>query len=570
MSELTPPHGGELLELTLPTDQRERLMAQLGDMPSWDLTGRQICDLELLLVGGFSPLRGFLGRADYERVVSEMRLADGMLWPVPVTLDVPETIAERIGPGEQLALRDPEGVPLAVLDVEDVWVPDRLGEARAVFGTEDERHPGVDELVNRTHPVYVGGRVQGLEPPVHYDFKQRRYTPRELRETFRKLGWRRVIAYHARGPIHRAHHELTMRAAQHAEANLLLHPVVGMQRPDEIDHFTRVRCYEHVLEEYPEQTTLLALLPLASRTAGPREALWHAIMRKNYGCSHLIVGPDHAGPGADSEGDFHYAAEAAQHLMEEYQDELGIEMVAVRERVYVPERGRFLAEDEVAPEESAWKLSEAELRSRLVEDVEIPDWFSYPEVIEELRGSFPPRYRQGFTVFFTGLSGAGKSTIANALRVKLLEQGGRPVTLLDGDVVRKHLSSELGFSKEHRDLNIQRIGFVASEITRNGGIAICAPIAPYRRTRQRVREMVEAGGGMVEVHVATPLEVCEDRDRKGLYAQARAGRITGFTGIDDPYEAPQNPELVLDTTDATPDEAAHRVLLKLEALGYIA
>ncbi len=569
MGAFKEPHGGKLIDLYLFEREAEEEKTRLAGYPSWDLTPRQICDLELLLCGAFSPLEGFMGQADYDRVVEEMRLADGLLWPIPITLDVDREFGEKIEPGRRIALRDPEGVPLAVLEVTDRFTPDRRREARSVYGTESSDHPGVRYLFEQAGPVCLGGRLLGLEPPVHYDFKHIRDTPQELRGRFRKLGWRRVVAFQTRNPMHRAHYELTFRAAREVEANLLIHPVVGTTKPGDVDHFTRVRCYEKILRHYPEQTTLLSLLPLAMRMAGPREALLHGIVRRNYGCTHLIVGRDHAGPGSDSNGDPFYGPYDAQELFAAHQEELGVSMVPFRNVVYVQDRAQYVPENEVRPGETALALSGTEFRRRLAEGLEIPDWFSFPEIIEELQRTYPPRHRQGFTVFFTGLSGSGKSTIANALMVKLMEIGTRPVTLLDGDLVRKHLSSELGFSREHRDLNILRIGYVASEITKHRGIAICAPIAPYAETRRRVREMIEPLGGFLEVHVATPLEVCEQRDRKGLYAKARAGIIENFTGISDPYEAPEHPEVRIDTTELTPDLAAHRILVKLEAMGFI-
>jgi sulfate adenylyltransferase len=571
MTDLIPPYGGTLKDLRLDADTARARRADAADYPSWDLTDRQLCDLELLANGGFSPLEGFMGQRDYDRVVSDMRLADGTLWPMPITLDVSEAFAEGVGKGERIALRDPEGVILAILSVDDIWRPDREHEAEQVFGTRDGAHPAVHWLREHSHPVYVGGRVEALDLPGHYDFTHLRGTPAALRERFQRDGWRRVVAFQTRNPMHRAHVELTFLAARQAEANLLIHPVVGMTKPGDVDHYSRVRCYEHVLHKYPEQTTALSLLPLAMRMGGPREAVWHAIIRRNYGCTHLIVGRDHAGPGKDSNGEEFYGPYDAQELVTRHADELGIRMVPFRMMVYVRERAGYAPIDEVdETTETVMNISGTEFRQRMREGLEIPDWFGYPEVVEELRKTYPPRARQGFTLFFTGLSGSGKSTIANAVMVKLMERGGRPVTLLDGDRVRKHLSSELGFSKEHRDLNIRRIGFVAAEITRNGGAAICAPIAPYTATRDAVRDMVEsANGGLVEIHVATPLEECERRDRKGLYAQARAGRITGFTGIDDPYEAPEAPELRIDTTDCSVEEAAQQVLLKIEAMGFI-
>jgi sulfate adenylyltransferase len=569
MGAFKEPHGGVLKELYLGESAAEAEQKKAMDYVSWDLTARQICDIELLLNGAFSPLEGFMTEAEYQGVLQNMRLPDGTLWPMPITLDVSQEFADGVEAGQSIALRDPEGVLIATLEVSDIWTPDKAAEARAAFGSTDEKHPAVHYLMHEAGDIYIGGKLRGVEPPLHYDFRLLRDTPAELRGRFRKLGWRKVVAFQTRNPLHRAHQELTFRAARDEEANLLIQPVVGMTKPGDVDHYTRVRCYEHVLEQYPEQTTTLSLLPLAMRMAGPREALWHAIIRKNYGCTHFIVGRDHAGPGNDSNGQPFYGPYDAQELFKEHEDELDITMVPFQLMVYVEDRAEYVPVDETRPEEKVLNISGTEFRRRLAEGLEIPDWFSYPKVVEELRRSYPPRHKQGFTVFFTGLSGSGKSTIANALMVKLLENGARPVTLLDGDLVRKNLSSELGFSKEHRDLNIRRIGYVASEITKNGGVAICAPIAPYAVTRRQVREGIEPYGGFIEVHVATPLEVCEQRDRKGLYAKARAGLIQEFTGISDPYEEPQNPEMRIDTVGLSPDLAAHRILVKLESLGFI-
>ncbi|TJZ87183.1 bifunctional sulfate adenylyltransferase/adenylylsulfate kinase [Paracoccus hibiscisoli] len=540
-----------------------------GQMPSWDLTPRQICDLELLMNGGFNPLRGFLTEADYNGVVNDMRLESGALWPMPITLDVSDTFAEGLAPGTDIALRDQEGVILAIMSVTDKWVPNKAVEAEKVFGADDLAHPAVNYLHNVAGPVYLGGPVKGLAAPTHYDFRARRNTPNELRAMFKKLGWSRIVAFQTRNPLHRAHQELTFRAAREAQANLLIHPVVGMTKPGDVDHFTRVRCYEAVLDKYPAATTNLSLLNLAMRMAGPREAVWHGLIRANHGVTHFIVGRDHAGPGKNSAGQDFYGPYDAQTLFTQYKDEIGVEMVDFKHMVYVQEKAQYFPANEVPEGTTVLDISGTELRRRLREGLDIPEWFSFPEVVQQLRRTSPPRAQQGFTVFFTGLSGSGKSTVANALMVKLMEMGGRPVSLLDGDVVRKHLSSELGFSKEHRDINIKRIGYVASEITKNGGIAICAPIAPYTATRRAVREMVEAGGAFVEVHVATPLEECERRDRKGLYKLAREGKIKEFTGISDPYEEPTTPELRVDTTDIDVDSAAHQVLLKLEGMGLI-
>lgn len=544
------------------------LKVAAASLPSWDLSARQLCDLELLMSGGFAPLGGFMGEADYEAVVEGMRLANGTLWPMPITLDVSDAFAFGVAPGQRIALRDPEGVVLATLHILDKFRPDRAREAREVFGTEDPAHPGVMAL-RRAGPVCLGGTITGLEAPAHYDFRARRDSPNELRAKFRKRGWRKVVAFQTRNPLHRAHVELTRRAAAQVEANLLLHPVVGMTKPGDVDHFTRVRCYEAVLPQYPPASTALSLLPLAMRMGGPREALWHGLIRRNHGCTHFIVGRDHAGPGKDSKGRPFYDPYAAQELFAAHQEEAGIALVPFEEMVWARDEARYMPVSALAPEAPVQRLSGTEMRARLRDGRELPDWFTYPQVAETLRAAHPPRAAQGFTVFFTGLSGAGKSTIANALLVKLMELGTRPVTLLDGDVVRKTLSSELGFSREHRDLNIHRIGFVASEITKNGGIAICAPIAPYAQTRAAVRAEIESSGAFCEVHVSTPLATCEARDRKGLYALARAGKIAEFTGISDPYEVPEQPELTLDTEDASVEDCAQAVLLKLRAMGLI-
>ncbi len=568
-NHLIPPHGGELKELLVGPSEAAELTEASRDWVSWDLTDRQMRDLELLLNGGFSPLTGFMGRRDYERVLDEMRLADGTLWPIPITLDVRSSVAECLTPGQPLALRDPEGVLLAALTVGDIWEPDRGLEAEKAFDCSSREHPGVAHLLDGSHPVYLGGELKGIRLPIHYDFKQYRLTPRQLREAFIRLGWRQVVGFHTRSPMHRAQVELTLRAARAAQANILVHPVVRMTQSGDLDHYTRVRCYEAVLSRYPQFTAKLSLLDMAPRLAGPREAVWHAIIRRNYGCSHLIVGQDHGSPGVDSKGEPFYGLYEAQEVVGRYEQELGVTILPFRMLVYVKDRDEHLPVDEMPEGVTTWSLSASDLKARLDDGREIPDWFTFPEVATELRRRHPPRSKRGFTVFFTGLSGSGKSTVANVLRTKLLEAGGRSVTLLDGDIVRKNLSSELGFSREHRDLNIQRIGFVASEITKGGGIALCAPIAPYAHVRRQNRELISSHGGYVLVYLSTPLEVCESRDRKGLYAKARAGIIRGFTGVSDPYEVPDDADVVLDTSDITPEEAGQQVYLFLEREGYI-
>jgi sulfate adenylyltransferase len=569
-SHLIPPHGGQLCELLSGPERSKELKALSKDWASWDLTPRQVCDLELLLNGGFSPLRGFMNRAQYEAVCQNMQLPDGPIWPMPITLDVSEEFAKSLKPSSsKIALRDPEGVMLAVLHVEDVWQPDRKAEAEAVFKTVSNAHPGSAYLLNQSNPWYVGGRLEGTQLPSRYDFRALRFTPAELRAEFARLGWRRIVAFQTRNPMHRAHVELTFRAAKQVEANLLIHPSVGMTKPGDVDYFTRVRCYQLLLSKFPAGTVKLSLLPLAMRMGGPREAIWHALIRKNHGVTHFIVGRDHAGPGNDTNGKPFYGPYDAQELFQTHASEIGVTMVPFNMMVYLEHQDQYVPDNEVPKGARVLNISGTELRQRLNEGREIPSWFTYPEVVQELRRSFPPRHKQGVTLFFTGLSGSGKSTIANVLLTKFLEVGGRPVTLLDGDLVRKHLSSELGFSKEHRDINIRRIGYVASEITKNGGIAICAPIAPYDSVRKHVRSIVEPVGGFILVHVATPIETCEQRDRKGLYAKARAGILKEFTGISDPYEEPKDAEVVINAAELSPEEAAQEIILHLEREGFI-
>jgi len=566
---LIEPHGGELVDLMVGESRLNEIKEHSVEYASWDLTPRQTNDLELLLTGAFSPLRGFLNKDDYESVRDNMRLADGTLWPMPITLDVSAELAEGLKEGDRLALRDLEGVMLAVLTVGDVWEPDKSAEAEKVFGSTNMEHPAINYLFNTAGSHYVGGTLEGVALPHHYDFRELRRTPAQLRAWLSEHGWESLVAFQTRNPMHRAHVELTTRAAEATGGHLLIHPVVGMTKPGDVDHYTRVRVYKKIIDRYPDNTATLSLLPLAMRMGGPREAVWHAIIRKNHGVTHFIVGRDHAGPGSDSSGTPFYGPYDAQEMMVEYQDEIGVTMVPFKLMVFVPEDDKYEPIDELADGTEFLSISGTELRDKLASGDEIPDWFTYPEVVEELRLTSKPRDKQGYTVFFTGLSGSGKSTVANALMVKLLEQGGRTVTLLDGDLARKNLSKGLTFSKEDRDANVMRIGYVASEITKAGGTAICAPIAPYEAARSVNREAISAHGGYVLVHVATPLEVCEQRDRKGLYAKARAGIIPEFTGVSDPYEVPEDAEIVLDTSDMGVEEAAQVVFDYLVEHGYV-
>jgi sulfate adenylyltransferase len=568
-STFVEPHGGKLVNLLI-DEQRAALLKEMAlNLPDITLNDRQLCDLELLSTGAFSPLTGFMKRSDYESVLDRMRLQNNLLWPIPICLDVHDLKACSLEAGQSVALRDPEGFLLAVLHIEDIWQADPEKEALKVYGTTNRSHPGTDYLFNRAGSCYLGGQLEVLNLPIHYDFKHLRQTPAEIRAAFKKLGWQRMVAFLTRNPLHRPQFAMTINAMRQARANLLLLPIAGMTKPGDFDHHTRVRCYRHVVRHYPPDSHILSLLPLAMRMSGPREALLHAIVSKNYGCTHFIAGRDHAGPGKDHNGQPYYASDEAAKLTEKHADEIGMTIVPFAEMVYLPFEDEYRCADQVPEGTQFISLSGTDIRDRIRTGRRIPEWATFPEVIEELQKAYPPPRRQGFTVFFTGLSGAGKSTIAKILYARFLEIGDRPVTLLDGDIVRQNLSRELSFSREHRDINVRRIGFVASEITKNRGIAICAPIAPYAATRAEIRKIIENYGGFTEVFVSTPLEVCEKRDRKGMYAKARAGLIQGFTGVNDPYESPQSPEVLIDTSNITPDEAAREIVLHLQQRGYI-
>jgi len=542
-----------------------------AELVSLVLTDRQLCDIELIMNGGFSPLNGFMNKADYDSVLNNMRLANGEVWPMPIMLDVDHDFIESnsIKAGSEIALREKEGFLVGIITVSDVWSPDKKMEAEAVFKSTDTFHPGVNNLFTKTKDVYIGGEVLAIQSPKHYDYSLLRHSPMELKEQFDKMGWEKIVAFQTRNPMHRAHKEIAYRAAMDVGANLLIHPVVGQTKPGDIDHFTRVRCYQKILNYYPEGTTMLSLLPLSMRMGGPREALWHGLIRKNYGCTHIVIGRDHAGPGKDQSGKDFYGPYEAQDLLKSFSDEIGIDMVEFKMMVYVEDKAEYMSIDSVPEGMKTLNISGTDLRHRLENDLDIPEWFTYSEIADELKKAYPSKENQGFTLFFSGLSGSGKSTIANGLKVKLQEHGKRSVTLLDGDIVRTHLSSELGFSKEHRDLNITRIGFVASEITKNGGIALCAPIAPYESARNQNRDLISQHGNYIEIYISTPLSTCERRDTKGLYAMAKQGKIKGLTGVDDPYEAPKNPDLEIDTTDITEEEAIQKIMLYLEKEGYL-
>ena len=560
------PHGKTLVSFHLSADELSEYSELSNKTASLTLSLKQQCDLEMIANGAFSPLSTFNNQKDYEEILLNNRLSNGLVWPIPIVLDVPDQFLKSLDKNEYISLRNAEGFLLAILKVNEFWAPDKKEEANSVFKSNDPNHPGVDYLFNHTNNNYISGELVPIQSNKYFDFTHLRKSPQEVRDFFRLNNWKNVIAFQTRNPMHRAHFELTKLAMDEHNSKLLIHPVIGISKPGDIDHFTRVKCYQHIIKYYPENSVELSLINLAMRMAGPKEAVWHAIIRKNYGCNRIIIGRDHAGPGVNAEGKPYYKPYDAQELIAQYQEELEIKMVPFKEMVFAKNKKTFLPLDKIEQDDPIEKLSGTQFKEFLQQRTEIPNWYSFPEVIHELRKRFPKLHNQGLTVFFTGLSGAGKSTLANAIMYKLMETEDRPITLLDGDIVRQHLSSELGFSKEDRDIHVKRIGYVASEITKHGGVAICAPIAPYSNTRKVVRNMIDEVGSFVEIHVATPLSVCEERDTKGLYKQARAGKILDFTGVSDPYEEPENPEITVDTSDITVEESSALILDKLRSL----
>ena len=537
---------------------------------SWTLTNRQECDLELLLNGGFEPLNGFMIKSDYESVLNECRLKNGKLWSMPIVLDINHSFYKKIKNKSFITLKNTEGFALAILKIEDIWRPNIENEAFKIYSSNDNYHPGVGYLKKKINEYYVGGSLRKISLPNHHDFNELRHTPEELKLFFKKNNWNKIVAFQTRNPLHKAHIEMTNYAMKELNAKILIHPAVGQTKNGDIDYFTRVRCYKEAMKKYSKNNAFLSLLPIAMRMAGPREAIWHAQIRKNYGCTHMIIGRDHAGPGNSKDGTPFYEPLKAQKDILKYKSEIGIEVVEFNFMVYIPSQKNYKSITYAKKKQLNYKtLSGTELRKLLDMGKEIPEWFTYKEVAHELKKAYPPLIERGLTVFFTGLSGSGKSTLANGLLVKLKEEGSRPVTLLDGDIVRTNLSSELGFSKEHRSLNIKRIGFVASEITKNRGIAICAPIAPYENDRMKNRRLISQYGGYFEIYVNTSIKKCEERDVKGLYRLARKGVIKEFTGISDPYEIPKNPDMIINSSGIEPNILVEKIFKKIKKLGYI-
>jgi sulfate adenylyltransferase len=564
--ELNTPYGGTLINLLVEGAEREDLARRAGEGPTLQLTARSLCDLELIATGGFSPLDRFMGKADYDGVLDNMRLANGLLWSIPVTLPVAQI--EGFKEGQEIALRNANNNLIAWMRIDEIFEADAHNEAAKGLACADEEHPTYREMLN-WGKYRLSGPLKILEMPKHFDFPELRRTPAEVRDLLSQMGNPDVVAFQTRNPMHRAHEELTKRAAAESGANLLLNPVVGMTKPGDVDHYTRVRIYKALVENYYDaNTTLLSLLPLAMRMAGPREVIWHAIIRRNFGCSHLIVGRDHAGPGANSKGKPFYDPAAARDMLKKHGAEIGVQCLPYEEMVYLADEDRYEQVTEVQPNHKVFSISGTQVREQyLTKGRLLPSWFTRKETAEILGSAYPARNKQGFCIWFTGLPSAGKSTIADILTVMLMEHG-RSVTVLDGDVVRTHLSKGLGFSREDRDTNIVRIGYVASEIVRHHGAVICAAVSPYRETRDRVRAMMRKDA-FIETYVDTPVGICEQRDVKGFYGKARAGLIKGFTGVDDPYEAPANPEITLQTGGVTPEHNAELIMEYLFDQGFL-
>lgn len=540
--------------------EKEVSQASLRGLKRIRLNERQLCDFELLSCGGFSPLQGFMEEKDYRSVLEKQQLRSGLFWPIPIILDLHEKNWDEIKNESEIVLLHPyQEFVLGILQIKSAFRLDKALECKNIFETEDKLHPAIQYL-KQCGEFAVGGPLKKVSPVPHFDFPDLRKTPLELRDYFEKNQLERVIAFQTRNPIHRAHFEMIRRAQETLEGHLLIHPVVGLTKEGDLEKDTRVRCYQQVLKKTRPNQATLSLLPLAMRMAGPREALWHMIIRRNYGCSHFIVGRDHAGPGKDSSGKPFYDPEKARKAATEFSKEIGMEVVPFKELVFSETLNDFCEAEKAPSSGRVLNVSGTELRDRLRSGAEIPSWFSFPEVVNELRQSHPPLSQQGLCLFFTGLSGAGKTTIARALMERMKALKSRPISFLDGDEVRMHLSKGLGFSKEDRDTNILRIGYVASLIVKHRGLAMVTAIAPYEEVREKVRSLCEEQGNFVLIHVSTPFETCENRDPKGLYEKARKGEIKNFTGLDDPYEVPQKPDLVLDSSQLRVPQAIDLVI----------
>ena len=538
--------------------------------------GRSLCDLELLLVGAFSPLIGYLNRDDYLEVLENMKLKTGEVWPMPIVYRINESELNFWTSQKRVVLQDETNLPLAHFTIEDVYKPDLFKEVECVFGTSDTNHPYVKEILDNPDVYYVGGKVEMINKPFHFDFASLRLTPDEVKAEMKRRGWTKMVGFQTRNPMHKSHQQLTLRSLQQVKnkypnekCGLLLHPVVGITQACDVDYHARVACYKELIKTYAEDEVILSLLPLSMRMGGPREALWHSLIRKNYGCSHFIVGRDHAGPSYKTkEGKSFYGPYDAHQLVEEYSNQIGLDVIASKMIVYEANSQTYKSIEETNEDDDVKTISGTELRQRLKNRDEIPEWFTYPNISKILQKN--TKSSGGFCLYLIGLSGSGKSVLAKYLHESLSETfATKAITILDGDLVRQELSRGLGFSKQDRSLNVRRIGYVASEIVKHGGIVICSNIAPYQEDRDFNRQRIEQHGSYYEVFVSTTLSKCEERDCKGLYEKARKGIIKQFTGISDPFEEPIHSEFKFEsnTTDDL-KENIETILERLKSDGF--
>jgi len=547
------------------------------------VSGRLLCDLEVMLLGGFSPLEGFLTEIDYKSVVNNMRLSSGELWPMPIVYKIKKSELSKYSDKTSVILADSTNLPLAQFHISDIYSPDLELECKNVYGTTDDNHPYVNEVLSDRDILYVGGRIERINLPVHFDFGEYRLTPEDVKSEIKKRGWTNVVGFQTRNPMHRSHMELTLKSLQEVDngtntTGVLIHPIVGITQACDVNYHTRVKCYKKIIERYPkfngsdQPLAMLSLLPLSMRMAGPREAIWHALIRKNYGCTHFIVGRDHAGPSyKNKNGEAFYGPYDAHELVTKYSDEIGIKVVMSQMIVYLKSQQVYKPINEVEDKSDMMNISGTELRNMLVNREKIPEWFTFPEISQELYNDYLPNSKKGFCIYMVGLSGSGKTTLLNQLHGKLMElSNNRRISVLDGDVVRQELSKGLGFSREDRSLNVRRIGYVASEIVKHGGICMCANIAPYQEDRDHNRSLIETYGGYYETHVNTKIDECEKRDCKGLYKLARQGVIKEFTGVSDPFECPENPEFTFESNTVEDfQKNIDNIASKLRNDGYI-
>jgi len=492
----------------------------LRDAPTYTPRAHELADLELLMSGAYAPLTGFLGRADLASLARTGRLVDGTSWPVPVTLEVPAAVVAQLHIDNPLrrvlVLTDGEGAPVAAVDVTESWL-------------------------TRDGATAVSGPVRRIGDGAQGPFRKLRQGPAELRQL---LPPGRVLGVFVDRPLHRPQLAQLAHATRTLAGHLLVLLPVGGPTADGISPESLVRCVLAARDRMPPAT--IVAVPLVSRGDDIRDALLRARVASAYGVTHLLATGNSMPAGG------------------------GPRVLVPRELAYDSRDGQWRSRDDIPPRHRRLPMTQAELDDLLDRGAPLPEWHTPPAVARELARERPPRRHRGLVVFFTGLSGSGKSTVARGIVEVLLETGERTVTLLDGDVVRRHLSAGLTFSAADRDINVRRIGWVAAEVARHGGLAVCCPIAPYEASRRAARQYARTvGAGFMLVWVATPLAECERRDRKGLYAKARAGQLTGMTGVDDPYEEPADAELVIDTSRMSPAEAVAAVLRHLGASGWI-